>query len=89
MSNIFTRIRTTVTGLKRVWSAQNPPVPTTSKSFRFPVRMWEEITRISSEDGEKPNTWVVLVIDQYLQVRHELQEAAATEGELTKPAPGG
>jgi hypothetical protein len=42
-----------------------------SKSHRYPIKMWEAIEQLAKDAGESPNGYVVLVLDQYLQVQLE------------------
>lgn len=54
---------------KRVFSRQAPKNVT--KSIRCPEQMWDALTALSKEHGESPNAFIILVLDQYLQVQIE------------------
>jgi hypothetical protein len=51
---------------KRVFSAKAPKNVT--KSIRCPELMWQAIETLAKDAGETPNAYLVLAIDQYLQI---------------------
>lgn len=61
---------------KRVFSRQAPQNVT--KSIRCPQEMWEAISKLSNEHGETPNAFIVLILDQYLQIQID-------EGKISLP----
>jgi predicted DNA-binding protein len=62
---------------KRVFSRQRPENVT--KSIRCPLVMWEALESLADEVGETANGYIVLILDQYLQVQLE-------NGKLKPPA---
>jgi hypothetical protein len=40
--------------------------------------MWEAISKLSNEHGETPNAFIVLILDQYLQIQID-------EGKISLP----
>lgn len=55
--------------LKRVWSSKNQQARSTSKSLRFPDPMLEALDSLAQKEGETLNSYVVLILDQYLQIK--------------------
>jgi hypothetical protein len=62
---------------KRVFSSKQPK--SVSKSIRCPVAMWEYIELLAKDAGETPNAYIVLVLDQFLQMKLE-------EGKILHPS---
>lgn len=54
---------------RRVFSRKNPQNIT--KSIRCTHEMWNAIEQLAKEAGESPNSYIVLVLDQFLQVQIE------------------
>jgi hypothetical protein len=54
---------------KRVFSKAMPE--SVSKSIRCTVTMWDAIAALAKEAGETPNSYIVLVLDQFLQIQLE------------------
>jgi hypothetical protein len=54
---------------RRVFSRTHPENVT--KSIRCTVEMWNAIRTLAQEAGETPNAYIVLVLDQFLQVQLE------------------
>lgn len=50
---------------KRVFAPKR--VDTVSKSIRVPETMWKLIETLAKKEGETPNGFIVLVLDQFLQ----------------------
>lgn len=63
---------------KRMFSKKQPENVT--KSIRCTAAMWDALESLASEAGETANSYVILVLDQYLQVQVE-------NGVLKAPAP--
>jgi hypothetical protein len=57
---------------KRIFSRKAPE--NVSKSIRCTQSMWDAIEKLAAEAGESPNGYIVLVLDQYLQVKVEAGE---------------
>lgn len=62
--------------IKRVFSRKQPE--NVSKSIRCTLEMWNAIEILADKMGESPNAYVVMVLDQFLQVQVE-------KGNLTLP----
>jgi hypothetical protein len=54
---------------KRMFSAKKPK--SVSKSIRVPEKMWEALELLADQQGETPNGYIVLVLDQFLQIQLE------------------
>jgi predicted DNA-binding protein len=65
---------------KRVFSRKKPA--NISKSIRITEEMAAAIEQLANEAGETLNAYIVLVLDQYLQVQLE-------DGKLSMPASDG
>lgn len=55
--------------VKRIWSRKGHSDGTITKSLRFPTIMWTQFEKLAADDGDTPNAYIVLILDQYLQVR--------------------
>ncbi len=53
-------------------------VATVSKSIRTPTIMWDAIEKLAKDAGETPNAYIVLILDQFLQLQME-------EGKIDAP----
>ena len=54
---------------KRVFSRKHPKNVT--KSIRCTQPMWDALEKLAEEAGESANSYMVLILDQYLQVQME------------------
>ncbi len=63
---------------KRVFAPKR--VDSVSKSIRVPVNMWSAIEKLAKENGETPNSYIVLILDQFLQIELE-------QGNIEPPEP--
>jgi predicted HicB family RNase H-like nuclease len=64
---------------KRVFSKKSFASTSKSKSFRVPSAMLEKLETLAESQGETLNSYVVLILDQYLQVQ--------AESEVNPPTP--
>lgn len=70
---------------KRVFAPKR--VPSVSKSIRIPEPMLEALEQLATEKGETLNSYVVLVLDQYLQLQVENGKLSLPEmSDEEKPA---
>jgi hypothetical protein len=69
---------------KRVFSRKQPE--NVSKSIRCTKAMWDAIEQLASEAGETANSYIVLVLDQYLQAQLENGALKAPDSDAEKPA---
>lgn len=58
-----------MTLFKRIFSAKAPK--NTTKSLRVTEPMWKALEELAKEHGESANSFIVMVLDQYLQVQME------------------
>lgn len=58
---------------KRVWSKKGQP--SFSKTFRLTKPMLDTLEKLANIEGETLNTFVVLALDDYLQIQSEKNPA--------------
>ncbi len=69
---------------KRVFSRKQPENVT--KSIRCTVQMWNAIEQLAKEAGESANSYIVLVLDQYLIAQMEAGALTAPDTDKDKTA---
>lgn len=70
--------------IRRMFSRKSPK--NVSKSLRCTEAMWEAITKLAKHEGESPNAFVVLILDEFLQLAVEQGKVAPPPDYEVKPA---
>lgn len=58
---------------KRVFSKKSFSSTSKSKSIRIPEAMLSELEKLAESQGETLNSFIVLILDQFLQVQTEVE----------------